>query len=137
MDDPLDREIDAAEALGRQSLEHAPQAQAASFDTVRRRIVVELADGRGYAFLPRLVEDLADADPSDLEEIVVDGSGLNLCWLRLEVDLLVPDLIAGVFGTKAGWNAAHRLPPARLRPDSARAAGLWWRSSLRLTPRSQ
>ena len=58
-------------------------------------------DGRAYAFPPHLVEDLAGADPADLEEIVVDGAGLNLHWPRLEVDLFVPHLLAGVFGTKA------------------------------------
>ena len=106
MDDQLESEIDAAEALGRHLLQYAPLARAASFDAVRGRIVVELSDGRAYAFPPRLVEDLADAEPSDLDEIVVDGAGLNLHWPKLDVDLFVPDLIAGIFGAKA-WMERH------------------------------
>jgi len=101
MDDPLEGEIDAAEALGRRLLAHAPLARAASFDEFRGRIVVELTDGRAYAFPPRLVQDLADADCADLQQLVVDGAGLNLNLPKLDVDLFVPDLIAGVFGTKA------------------------------------
>ena len=101
MGDPLEEDMEAAEALGRRLLKEAPVALTASFDEARRRVVVELSDGRAYAFPPHLVEDLAGADPADLEEIVVDGAGLNLHWPRLEVDLFVPDLLAGVFGTKA------------------------------------
>lgn len=109
MVDPLDKDLEAAETLGRQLLKEAPVALAASFDEARRRIVIELADGRAYAFPPHLVEDLAGADPADLEEIVVDGAGLNLHWPRLEVDLFVPDLISGVFGTKAWMERRARF----------------------------
>lgn len=109
MGDPLEEEMEAAEVRGRELLQDAPVASAASFDRARRRIVVELADGRAYAFPPRLVEDLARADPADLEDIVVDGAGLNLYWPRLEVDLFVPDLVAGVFGTKAWMERRARL----------------------------
>ena len=89
-------------------MKEAPVALAASFDGERRRIVIELSDGRAYAFPPQLVEDLAGADPVDLEDIVVDGAGLNLHWPRLDIDLFVPDLLAGVFGTKT-WMRAR--PP--------------------------
>ena len=109
MGDPLEVDIEAAEALGRRLLKEAPVAVAASFDAARQRIVVELADGRAYAFPPHLVEDLVGAAPADLEEIVVDGAGLNLHWPRLEVDLFVPDLIAGVFGTKAWMERRARF----------------------------
>jgi hypothetical protein len=116
MADLLEQEIDAAEARGRELLEQTPIAQAASFDSVRHRIVVELNDGRAYAFPPRLVEDLAEADASDLAAIVVDGAGLNLHWPKLDVDLFVPDLIAGVFGTKA-W-LERRGPVATLKASA-------------------
>ncbi len=109
MNDPLDEEIEAAEAFGRRLLKEAPLASAATFDSARRRIVIELADGRAYAFPPHFVEELAGADPTDLEEIVVDGAGLNLHWPKLEVDLFVPDLLSGVFGTKAWMERGARF----------------------------
>jgi hypothetical protein len=42
MGDPLDEDMEAAEALGRRLLKEAPVALTASFDQARRRIVVEL-----------------------------------------------------------------------------------------------
>lgn len=111
MTDPLDEHMEAAEAQGRRLMKDSPVASAATFDPARRRIVVEFSDGRAYAFPPHLVEDLAGADPADLAEIVVDGAGLNLHWPRLDVDLFVPDLLAGVFGTKA-WMRARLAGPA-------------------------
>jgi hypothetical protein len=96
----LKREFDEAEARGRALAAEEPTALSASFDSKTARIVVELTDGRSYAFPPGLVQDLAGADQAELSEIVVDGAGLNLHIPRLDVDLFVPALVAGVFGTR-------------------------------------
>ena len=121
MDDPLEQDLEAAEARGRQLLAEGPIAQSAAYDRSRGRIVIEMADGRGYAFPPALAEDLAGASAADLSEIVIDGAGLNLHWPRLEVDLFVPALVAGVFGTRR-WMTGEFARLAGRTKSRAKAA---------------
>lgn len=102
MADAIDRQIKLAQARGRKLLATEPRAQSARYEPASGRIVVELVGGCAYAFPPDRVEDLAGASPEDLSRIEVDGVGFNLSWPRLDVDLYVPALIAGVFGTR-GW----------------------------------
>jgi Protein of unknown function (DUF2442) len=100
MDDELIREIEKAEERGQALSASTPVALSARLDTATGRVVVELTDGRAYAFPPALSQDLAGASASDVSEIIVDGAGLNLNFPRLDADLFVPALIAGVFGTR-------------------------------------
>jgi hypothetical protein len=95
-----DAQIDAAEARGRALMASEPRAMSARRDAASGRIVVELVGGCAYAFPPERVEDLCGAPAEALTEIEVDGLGFNLRWPRLDVDLYVPALVAGVFGTK-------------------------------------
>ncbi|HEY5819492.1 MAG TPA: DUF2442 domain-containing protein [Mesorhizobium sp.] len=44
------------------------------------------------------MQELHGARPADLSEVVVDGMGFNLHWPKLDVDLYVPALVAGIFG---------------------------------------
>jgi hypothetical protein len=122
MDEALERELDEAEARGRRLITEAPVAQTAVYDAERGRIVVELSDGRGYAFPPRLCEDLAAADAAALSEIVVDGGGLNLRWPRLDVDLFVPALISGVFGTERWMSREFARHAGRTKSPTKAAA---------------
>ena len=95
-----DAQIDAAEARGRAMLETEPRAISARFDAASGRLVLELANGCAYAFPAALVEDLQNADASALAEVEVDGVGFNLHWPALEVDLYLPALVSGIFGTR-------------------------------------
>jgi len=102
----------AAESRGREMLANEPRAVSARYDMDSGRVVVELNNGSAYAFPPRLVEDLQGADEATLGNIEVEGLGFNLHWPALDVDLFVPALVSGVFGTKA-W----------MKREFARAAG--------------
>lgn len=97
-----DTEFTAAEARGQAMLETEPRAISARYDRRTDRVTVELANGCAYVFPTRLVEDLNHASPDDLAVIKVDGMGFNLHWPKIEADLYVPALVAGVFGTR-GW----------------------------------
>lgn len=101
MADAIDRQIKVAQARGRKLMATEPRAQSARYDPDSGRILVELVGGCAYAFPPDRVEDLAGASREDLSRIEVDGAGFNLNWPGLDVDLYVPALIAGVFGTRA------------------------------------
>ncbi len=91
-------------------LAQQPRAQSARYDPTAARIVLDLENGCTYAFPPSLMQDLQTATPSDLTQVIVDGAGFNLHFPTLDVDLLVPALVSGIFGTKAWMTSA----PARI-----------------------
>jgi hypothetical protein len=90
----------AAEARGRKMLETEPRASSAHYDRKSGRIVIDLVNGCTYAFPAQLVQDLQGATHDDLADIEVDGLGFDLHWPALDVDLYVPALVAGIFGTR-------------------------------------
>ena len=123
MAEPTDAILDAAEARGRELLATEPRAEAAHYDRATGRVVVDLANGCTYAFPVRLVQDLQGASEAGLSQIEVDGVGFNLHWPKLDVDLYVPALVAGVFGTQA-WmaRALARIAGRATSPAKAAAA---------------
>lgn len=54
-----------------------------------------------YSFSSALAQGLAGASLEDLAEVEVTPSGDGLRWEKLDADLSVPALLAGVFGTAA------------------------------------
>jgi hypothetical protein len=123
MDRSPDRPLAAAEARGREISSIEPRAAGARYDPASGRIVLDLVNGCLYAFPTALVQDLSGADPEALADVVVDGQGFNLNWPKLEVDLYVPALVAGVFGTR-DWMARGlaRLAGQSSSPAKASAA---------------
>jgi len=118
-----DEQLRMAEARGRQSLENDPRAIAAHYDAMAGRIAVDLANGCAYAFPAQLVQDLRGASGDDLADVTVDGAGFNLHWPKLDVDLYVPALVSGIFGTRA-WMAGElaRIAGRTKSPKKAAAA---------------
>ena len=114
-------ELKRAEASGREILRTDPRAVAAHYDRSSGHVVVELANGCIYAFPPRLVEDLQGAGSRALEGVEVDGAGFNLRWEAIDVDLYVPALVAGIFGTRA-WMARELAGIAGRTMSRAKAA---------------
>ncbi len=96
-----DAELKRAEARGREMSKAEPRAIKAAYDADAGRIVVELDNGCAYAFPTERVQELRGAGAADLAEVKVDGAGFNLHWARLNVDLYVPALVSGKFGTRA------------------------------------
>ncbi|HEY1932320.1 MAG TPA: DUF2442 domain-containing protein [Acetobacteraceae bacterium] len=108
----------SAEALGGKILATEPRAVAAHYDSATGRIVLDLINGCTYTFPSRLVHDLQDASAKGLTRVEVDGRVFNLHWPSLDVDLYVPGLVAGIFGTRA-WMAQG---PKRSAPKASGAA---------------
>ncbi len=100
MADGSDAAIKKAEALGEAMLASEPRAATARYEPATGRVVVDLVNGCSYAFPVALVQDLQGASPSDLAGVTVDGLGFNLHFPSLDVDLYVPALVAGIFGTR-------------------------------------
>ena len=123
MADAIDAQIIAAERRGREMLQTEPRAATACFDAATGRVVIELANRCSYAFPASLVQDLQGASAGDLAVIEVDGAGFNLHWPKLDVDLYVPALVSGVFGTR-DWMTAGlaRMAGRTTSPAKASAA---------------
>ena len=103
-EETLNNEIAQARAAAAMGDASEPRAQAAHYDLDLNRIVVELRNGATFLFPPELVQGLAGASPDNLNNVEVTPSGEGLHWEQLDVDMSIPALMVGIFGTKA-WMA--------------------------------
>lgn len=115
-------QLERAEARGRKVLETEPRASAARDDRATGRVVVDLVNGCTYAFPTRLVQDLHDASPDALAGVEVDGLGFNLHWPTLDVDLYVPALVSGIFGTRSWMTRELARVAGRVKSPAKSAA---------------
>lgn len=111
----------AAEARGREMLQSEPRAASVRYDRETGRVVIDLTNGCTYAFPADLVQDLRSAGDDDLAVIEIDGLGFDLYWPTLDVDLYVPTLVAGVFGTRE-WMVKELARKAGQATSPAKAA---------------
>jgi len=116
-----DSQFDKAEAAGRAVMANEQRASSARYDGKSGRVVLELLNGCAYAFPAALVQDLQDADATKLETIEIDQTGLNLHWPALDVDLYVPALVSGIFGTRA-WMTSELARIAGASKSAAKSA---------------
>ena len=93
-----------ARAAARQK--STPRANSAVFDKHQGKVVVELSSGLTIAFKPADTQGLETAKSADLAEIEISPSGFGLHFPELDVDLYIPALLEGFFGSKK-WTAAH------------------------------
>lgn len=100
-----DRDVEAAEER-MQQLRDAGHAVSARYDRRSSRIVINLNTGVQVAVPSRKIEGLAEASQDELGEIEISPSGLGLHWPKLDVDLYIPALLQGVFGSRS-WMAAQ------------------------------
>ncbi|MDF2094463.1 DUF2442 domain-containing protein [Aquibaculum arenosum] len=99
-----DAAIDAALERGRIARANEPRAAAARYGSAADRVIVDLENGCTFAFPPHLAQGLEAASQDQLAAVEIFGQGYGLHWEALDVDLSLPDLMAGLFGTKA-WMA--------------------------------
>ncbi|PRD43143.1 DUF2442 domain-containing protein [Phyllobacterium phragmitis] len=114
-----DTAIDTALERGRAARANEPRAAAARYDRVSGRVIVDLENGCTFAFPPRLAQGLQDGSDDQLAAVEILGQGYGLHWEALDVDLSLPGLMAGIFGTKA-W-MARRAGQARSEAKAAAA----------------
>jgi hypothetical protein len=118
-----DAQIDAAAERGRIARHNEPRAASVRYDRRRGRVIVELTNGCTFTFPPRLAQGLESATAEQLAAVEVLGAGYGLHWEALDVDLSIPGLLAGLFGTKAymARHAGRVTSPAKAA--AARANG--------------
>ena len=118
-----DAEIEAATERGRVARQTEPRADTVRYDRQNSRVIVDLTNGCTFAFPPRLAQGLETATDEELATVEILGAGYGLHWESLDVDLSVPGLMAGLFGTKAymARRAGQATSPAKAA--AARANG--------------
>ena len=77
-----------------------PRAISAHYEIETGKIVIHLRDGAVFMFPHHLGQGLASACAEDLEAIEITPSGYGLHWEALDVDLSVPSLLKGIYGTR-------------------------------------
>jgi hypothetical protein len=112
-------QIDAALQRGKAAALNGPRAASARYDRKPGRVIVELTNGCTFSFPPRLAQGLETATEDHLAQVEVLGGGYGLHWEALDVDLSMPGLLAGLFGTRS--HMARRVGRAK-SPAKAAAA---------------
>lgn len=98
-------DADVARANKRQKEEERRgQVLSAHYDRDKHKIFIELDSGLTIGFLTDQAEGLRGAPSTSLSKIEVSPSGLGLYWPLLDVDLYVPGLLNGIFGSRR-WMA--------------------------------
>jgi hypothetical protein len=101
-----DDEFRRAEARSRRRQRSGLVAAAAHFDGATGMLVIQLRNRCELHVPSQMIQEIAEARPSDLREIVVSSAGTGVHFPRIDADVYVPGLLAGVFGTRA-WMAAQ------------------------------
>lgn len=124
MGEPTDAELDAAAELGRIARVVEPRAMSARFSATDGRVVVDLTNGCTFAFPAQLVQGLQGATETELAEVELLGDGYGLHWESRDVDISVPGLVSGLFGTKAYMArlAGQATSPAKAKASRANGA---------------
>jgi hypothetical protein len=99
----------AANSRGAAAVARGPIARAVRYDPRRGLIVITLEGGCEFAFPVALAEGLVGAPRSRLTKIKISPNGLGLQWPLLDVDLYVPGLIEGAFGSRRWMQQIGKL----------------------------
>jgi hypothetical protein len=86
-------------------------AISAQFDSKKKLISIELANGLSFSFPPKLVEGLSRRSTDSLSSIEISPMGTGLYWPKLDVDLTVEGLLSGMFGSEK-WMLRQHLAKA-------------------------
>ncbi len=120
-DEEFERQYAEATRRGKAETAKGAHAVTARYDKATRRVVVELANGVTLLVPARLIEGLRDGAAKDLAKIEILGAGSGLYWPKLEVDVGVGGLLAGVFGSKE-WMAELGRAGGKVSSEAKRTA---------------
>lgn len=117
-------ESEFQEAEGRmRALRETGHAVSARYDRRSSRIVVTLHTGVQLSVPAARIEGLGGARPEDLAIIDISPAGLGLHWPKLDVDLYIPALLQGVFGSERWMDAQGGATGGKTRSVPKAAAG--------------
>ena len=123
MIDLSDSEIDAALERGAAFAGKEARAASAHYDREARRVIVRLTNACTFAFPPELAQGLESAADDQLAQVEILGAGYGLHWPALDVDLSVPGLLSGLFGTASAMARQGGRSTSSAKAAAARANG--------------
>lgn len=121
--DISDAELDAADERGRSYMASAQLASSARYDSATQRLVVELKNGSTFMVPVGLVQGLAGATEEQRNDMELWGEGYALRWDQLDLDITVPGLVSGVFGTNKYMASLAGRATSPAKAAAARANG--------------
>jgi hypothetical protein len=115
----VDAHLAKARAAGKERRKRGELAVAAVYEPHRRRLRIELASGIAVVVPIAKVQGLAKAAPAVVKSVQLTGNGYGLYWPGLDLDVSVPDLVAGCFGTRAWMSTLARHAGQATSPAKA------------------
>ena len=100
-EEELERNHLQAIRRGREKLANSPKAEKVKYQAKTKRLVIDLQNGVTLFIPTRLIQIFQNADDAEIADVEIVLNGLYLRWKRLDEDLSVPNLVNGIFGTKA------------------------------------
>jgi len=103
-----------------------PRAVAARYDEANDRLIIKLRNGVIFIVPCSLIQGLSGAEPDKIAAVKVMPRGAALHWDELDVQMSVPGLVAGVFGTRkwmAGLGRRGGKAISKVKPPAVRESG--------------
>src|SRR5262245_46656645 len=98
--------MQAANAKAKAMLKQHPTALAAHYEPKIGQVIITLNTGLQFLLDPTKTQGLRNASRAELSKIEIVGPGLGIYFPKLDVDIYVPGLLEGHFGSKK-WAAAQ------------------------------
>jgi len=95
-----------ANVAGKALLKTSPVALAAHYEPKIGQVIITLNTGLQFLLDPAKTEGLQGASRAALSKLEIVGPGLGVYFPKLDVDIYVPGLLQGHFGSKR-WAAAQ------------------------------
>ena len=124
--DDIDRKLAEAQHRTEAERSRGEYATAATIEVDTHgieRLRIYYANGCDFGFPVTALEGLAHATPDQRRDFCLTSGGLGLHWEALDVDLYIPALIGGIFGSPA-WmrQEVARLNGRKTSPAKAAAS---------------
>jgi len=117
-----DGRVASATAAGRTRRVRGELAASVAYDARTARLRIELASGVGVSIPVAKIEGLASVPASVIRSVRLQGGGYGLYWPSLDLDIAVPELVAGCFGSRTWMSALARQGGSVSSPAKRRAA---------------
>ena len=118
----VDDRLAVATAAGRARRARQELAAGVSYDARTARLRIELVSGVGVSIPVARIGGLAGAPASLIRSVRLQGGGYGLYWPSLDLDLAVPELVAGCFGSRT-WMSALARQGGKVSSPAQRRAG--------------